>query len=224
MSIRSHCETRSENRISTREPPNTGWYPMSLFWAEKKLIKFGHEIEAVAQFRGLMKSVGNMMVIWFVRLIFIPWKIWTLKTFFVNVWWSEVEGRVPDLYGGGSCQRHLHTPHPKPFRHDKLLVLPCQAQWQRLSRAVSCTTKRVWTWNPEPFWGLGVPDRLYITEPSLLALEYWLLFWSCCNLIDQSVGQNTKPCYVFSLFDLWMSCFTALLPHVSISIFSYSLA
>lgn len=67
------------------------------------------KLRLLHKFRGLMKSVGNMMVIWFVRLIFIPWEIWTLKTFFVNVWWSEVEGRVPDLYGGGSCQRHLHT-------------------------------------------------------------------------------------------------------------------
>lgn len=97
-------------------------------------------------------------------------------------------------------------PHPKPFRHDKLLVVPHVKLSGRGSAGLSPAQQWVWTWNPEPFWGLGVPDRLYITEPSLLPLEYWLLFWSCCNLIDQSLGQSPNlAVFSVSLIFEWVA-------------------
>ncbi len=106
-----------------------------------------------------------------------------------------------------------HTqPRPKPLQHDTLLAPPSQVQWPRAG--------------PQGLsdWGLNFESRSILRSWGSSPLSYHPWPWGISSCFEVLAiwwigATTTRPCFVLSLFDLWVSSLTALLLCVSICTF-----
>ncbi len=210
-----------------------------------KLVKSPSHLCCKTTVASMIRKNHLAQVLWdFVKKIRtikpIRWYLDTIHTLVVRVWRIGLRA----ICGTSACfGKHNSRPHPTSHRYPKVKLSgkgptqfsPAFHQWVwTIRNRVPRPFNMMRCWHPQVNqwlratstfnWGLNFESRTFLRSWGSSALSYHPWPWGVSFCFEVLAiwwigATTTRPCFVFSLFDLWVSSLTALLLCVSICIF-----